>query len=122
MGKEPLNIVKLKRENAMYAAAEHHARNLEIATTKAQWFAHDFCKPPNREPVPNTNKLVKKETSIIERYKVSAVDRMVQELGAANDVLKMQRREQLKQLLAKERAQHEVELNALGLAFHKLAN
>ena len=122
MGKEPENIIKLKRHNDMYSAAEHHAHNLQVATTTAQWFANDFCKPPNSGAVPNTKNLVGKETSIIERYKVSAVDKMVQELGAANDVVKMQRRAQLRELLTAERAQYERELNAMGLAFHKLVN
>ena len=63
-----------------------------------------------------------KHTSVIERYKVKAVDKMIQELGAANDVMKLQRREQLRELMKRERVQQEAELNAMGLAFHKLAD
>ena len=63
-----------------------------------------------------------KPTSIIERHKVKAVDKMVQELGAANYVLKMQRKEQLRELYRQERVQQEAELNDIGLAFHKLAD
>ena len=61
-------------------------------------------------------------TSIIERYKVKAVDKMAQELEAANDVLKLQRKEQLRELFKQERVQQEAELNSMGLAFHKLVD
>lgn len=159
-----MNILRLKRQNDMFAAAESHANNLHIAHCEAA-FHSDFCKLPGSGSVPNIKvcgfhsvlrpavkafalfwlndacnelstaaelwisetraplqDLGAKETSIIERYKVKAVDKMIQELGAANDVLKLQRKEQLRELLKQERVCQEAELNAMGLAFNKLAD
>ena len=53
MGKEPMNIMRLKRQNDMFAAAESHAKNLRIANCEAEWFHSDFCKPPGSGSVPN---------------------------------------------------------------------
>ena len=48
-----MNIMKLKRQNDQFAAAESHAKNLRIAHCEAQWFHSDFCKPPGKGSVPN---------------------------------------------------------------------
>lgn len=52
MGKEPLNIIKLKRQNDMFAAADSRAKDLRIAFCEAEWHHHDFCNAPTS--VPNT--------------------------------------------------------------------
>lgn len=54
MGKEPLNIIKLKQQNDMFSAAESHANNLRIANCEAVWHHRDFCKAPASGSVPNT--------------------------------------------------------------------
>eukprot|EP00892_Ulva_mutabilis_P001009 jgi/Ulvmu1/10909/UM007_0086.1 len=115
MGKEPGNIRRLKQQNAMYAAAEQHARDIQVATDNAKWFSSGQTHPTHGLLA----NLHVDDSSMIQEHKISVKDQMVQELTAANNVLKLQRQAQLRELLAREREQHEQELNAMGLAFDK---
>lgn len=115
MGKEPGNIKRLKKDNDMYAAAEHHARDIQVANVKAQWFS-DGTTASTHGLLAN---LYSDDSCLMQQGKTGIKDQMVQELTAANQVLRMQRQAQLRDLLARERVQHEKELNSLGLAFEK---
>lgn len=99
----------------MYAAAEHHARDIQVATVNAKWFS-DGTSASTHGLLAN---LYSDDPSLMQQGKTGIKDQMVQELTAANRVLRMQRQAQLRDLLARERVQHEKELNNLGLAFEK---
>lgn len=115
MGKEPGNIKRLKQTNDMYAAAELHARDIQVATSNAKWFS-DGVTATTHGLLAN---LSTDESTLMQQRQIGIKDQMVQELTAANQVLHMQRQAQLRDLLAKERIQHEKELNDLGFAFEK---
>lgn len=119
MGKEPVNIMRLKRQNDQFADAAHHAHDLSVANVNAKWFSDDFNKSNAVELTAQTKEFEAKETSIIERFKVGAKDQIVQELEAANATVAALRKERLRGKLQSERRSHEAELNALGLAFNK---
>jgi hypothetical protein len=119
MGKEPVNIIRLKRQNDEFSDAVHHARDLQIAGCNALWFARDFTKSNKSELTAQTKEFVAKETSIIERHKVGVKDQIAQELDSANKLVAGMRKDRLKQMLCCERREHESELNAMGLAFEK---
>lgn len=115
MGKEPGNIRRLKQQNDMYAAAEHHARDIQVATSNAKWFSKGMT-PATHGLLAN---LHAEESSLVQENKITVKHQMVQELTAANRILKLQRQAQLRRLLEIERVQQEQELNALGLSFEK---
>jgi hypothetical protein len=119
MGREAVNITRLKRQNDMYAAADHHAHELQVAKSRASWFSRDMERPAQSGLTAETKEFVAEPSSIIERFKVTRKDKIAQELDMANRMLAVQRKEQLRGKLQAEREQFERELNAMGLAFDK---
>lgn len=119
MGKEPVNIVRLKQQNDYYAATGHHADELQKYVGLAKWHAADFKRAGRSELTSQTKEFAGVSTTSIERCKTSLRDQIAQELEAANDVVKRQRKQRLVELHARDRAEYEAELNALGLAFEK---
>ena len=119
MGREPVNIIRLKRENDRLAAADHHDRDLQICNGNAKWFSRDFEQANKAELTTQTKNFAGKESSVIERHKVGAKEMIVQELDSANQLVKALRKDKLRHLFAQEHQEHEAELNAMGLAFDK---
>jgi hypothetical protein len=119
MGKEPVNILRLKKENDYRATASHHAHELQKDIGTAKWFSDDFKKAGRSELNAQTKEFAGATTGNIERYKTSLRDQIAQELEAANDVVKRQRKQRLADLYARTRLEYEEELNAMGLAFEK---
>lgn len=119
MGKDPPNITRLKRENDRLAAANHHDRDLQICNGNAKWFSRDYEQANRTELTTQTKTFAGKESSVIERHKVGDKDMIVQELDSANQIVKALRKDKLRDLFARERQEHEAELNAMGLAFDK---
>jgi hypothetical protein len=119
MGKEPVNITRLKRLNDQVTDAVIHARDLQIAKSNAKWFSDAFTKADKAELNAQTKEFISKETSLIERYKVGATDQIAQELTNANIAIRTLRKDRLRDLVHKERRFYEAELNAIGLAYDK---
>jgi Domain of unknown function (DUF4558) len=119
MGKEPVNITRLKRQNDQFAAAEHHAHDLQTAGVTAQWFERDLAKPKGPEVNIHTTSFHTRPSSLLEVTKRGQLDQISQELDAANKLLSSARKQLLHKQFQAERAQHEEELNAMGLAFEK---
>jgi hypothetical protein len=119
MGKEPVNITRLKRLNDQVTDAVIHARDLQIAKSNAKWFSDAFTNADKAELNAQTKEFISKETSLIERYKVGATDQIAQELTNANIAIRTLRKDRLRDLMHKERRFYEAELNAIGLAYDK---
>lgn len=119
MGKEPVNIIRLKRQNDAFADAQHHARDLEVSACNARWFSDAFVNANRPQLTAQTNDFIAAETSLIQRHKVGVKDQIAQELSSANQAVAALRKERLRELLHRERMMHEGELNAVGLAFDK---
>jgi hypothetical protein len=119
MGKEPVNITRLKRLNDQFTDAAIHAHDLQVASSNAKWFSDAFTKADKAELNAQTKEFTPKETSLIERYKVGATDQIAQELTNANTAVRALRKDRLRDLMQKERRLYETELNAIGLAYDK---
>ena len=78
MGKEPENILLLKRKNDELAAARHHAHAIMEATTRAKWFSDDFKHLGKSELTADSSDFVKRETVFIQRHEVSLRDQITQ--------------------------------------------
>jgi hypothetical protein len=96
MGKEPKNILRLKRENDRFADASQHARDLQVCGCNAEWFTRDFEQSNKTELTAQSKDFFTKESSVIERHKIGAKDQIAQELDSANKVVAALRKDKLR--------------------------
>lgn len=80
MGKEPVNIQRLVRENQKHSDAVTHAHDILTATNAAAWYTRDFEQAHKSDLTMQTKDFAAPDSYIIERQKVGARDQIAQEL------------------------------------------
>ena len=86
MGKEPVNIQRLVRENQRFSDAVAHAHDITRATNNAAWFTRDATVLQNNLTTA-TKDFAVPDSYIIERQKVKPRDQIAQELQVRNSNL-----------------------------------
>mmetsp|Transcript_17397 Transcript_17397/g.44554 ORF Transcript_17397/g.44554 Transcript_17397/m.44554 type:complete len:117 (+) Transcript_17397:212-562(+) len=115
MGRDPINITRLVKQNEQYSRAEAHAKSLLRGGETAAWHESAFKAAGAPVPVPTGKTAEYSATSS------RATAEIMGELTAGRTTVMIERKARLKQLLESERMMYEDELNAQGLAIEKYA-
>mmetsp|Transcript_15708 Transcript_15708/g.43947 ORF Transcript_15708/g.43947 Transcript_15708/m.43947 type:complete len:117 (+) Transcript_15708:122-472(+) len=115
MGRDPVNVTRLLRDNQRVADAQTYAKHIVTGGQVASWHERQLQRDNAPMRVPSGQTAVRRAGSSWSTVEMS------DELTGMRATALKERRERLQQLLTGERLMHEAELQAMGLAIDKYA-